>query len=135
MAAFTCGRLVGRRKLCPQTSPNKTVGGALGAVVVTTLFVTAFGRLVFAGTTLDHVGRLAALGVLVSDGGQFGDLVLSSVKRDIGVKDMDDLIPGHGGLLDRFDSLLLVAPVVFHAVNYFVGVGAGQPVCVFTGAR
>jgi phosphatidate cytidylyltransferase len=66
---------------------------------------------------------------------QFGDLMLSSIKRDLGLKDMDVLIPGHGGLLDRFDSLILVAPMAFHAINYFVGVGVGQQVCIFSGAR
>jgi phosphatidate cytidylyltransferase len=135
VAAFTWGRLFGRRKLCPNTSPNKTVAGAVGAVLTTTGFVILAGRVVFDETPLDHVGRLAILGFLVSIAGQFGDLMLSSIKRDIGVKDMDVVIPGHGGLLDRFDSLLLVGPVAFHFVNYFVGVGVGQPVCIFTGAR
>jgi len=135
VGAFVFGRLFGRTKLCPNTSPNKTVAGAVGAVVVTTLFVTLVGNLVFAGTHLDDVGRLLVLGVLVSVVGQFGDLMLSSIKRDLGLKDMDVLIPGHGGLLDRFDSLILVAPVMFHYVNYFVGIGADQPVCIFTGAR
>jgi phosphatidate cytidylyltransferase len=135
VAAFVSGRLFGQRKLCPQTSPNKTVGGAMGAVVATTLFALGFGRLVFTGTPLDHTGVLAGFGALISVTGQFGDLVLSSIKRDVGIKDTDNLIPGHGGLLDRFDSLILVAPVAFHVVNYFVDVGVGQPVCVFTGAR
>ncbi|HVK18724.1 MAG TPA: phosphatidate cytidylyltransferase [Fimbriiglobus sp.] len=135
VAAFIAGRLFGRRKLCPNTSPNKTVAGAVGAAAVTALVMWAAGRWVFTGTPLDHTGRLIAFGVLVSVAGQFGDLVLSSIKRDLGLKDLDVLIPGHGGLLDRFDSLLLVAPVAFHFVNYFVGVGVGQPVCVFTGAR
>ena len=76
---------------------------------------------------------LIPLGVLVSVLGQFGDLVLSSVKRDLGVKDLGVTIPGHGGLLDRFDSLLLVAPLVFHYVGYFVGFGLDQPVRVISG--
>jgi phosphatidate cytidylyltransferase len=135
VAAFAAGWLFGRRKLCPNTSPNKTVAGGVGAAVVTALVVWAAGRLVFDRTPLDHPGRLLTFGVLLSVAGQFGDLVLSSIKRDLGLKDLDVLIPGHGGLLDRFDSLLLVAPVAFHFVNYFVGVGVGQPVCVFTGAR
>lgn len=133
--AFVTGRLFGRRKLCPNTSPNKTVAGAVGAVIGTTVFVVLMGRLVFADTGLDHVGRLAVLGVLVSVAGQFGDLTLSSIKRDIGIKDMDVIIPGHGGLLDRFDSALLVAPVAFHYVNYFAGPGPDPPVCILTGAR
>ena len=97
--AFVTGRLFGRRKLCPNTSPNKTVAGAIGAVVGTTAFVTLVGPLVFEGTGLDHRGRLAVLGVLVSVAGQFGDLTLSSIKRDIGIKDMDVIIPGHDNLL------------------------------------
>jgi phosphatidate cytidylyltransferase len=133
--AFVAGRLFGRRKLCPNTSPHKTVAGAVGAVVGTTAFVVLMGRLVFADTDLNHVGRLAVLGVLVSVAGQFGDLTLSSIKRDIGIKDMDVIIPGHGGLLDRFDSALLVAPVAFHYVNYFAGPGPDPPVCILTGAR
>jgi phosphatidate cytidylyltransferase len=133
--AFVTGKLFGRRKLCPNTSPNKTVAGAVGAVAGTTLFVVLAGRLVFDGTDLDHLGRLAVLGILVSVAGQFGDLALSSIKRDLGIKDMDVIIPGHGGLLDRFDSALLVAPVAFHYVNYFAGPGPEQPICILTGAR
>ena len=130
--AFCCGKSFGRRKLCPNTSPNKTVGGALGAIVLTTLLVTVLGHFLFAGTRVGRLPHLIALGVLISISGQFGDLTLSSIKRDIGVKDMSALIPGHGGLLDRFDSLLLVAPVVFHYLHYFVGIGEDQPPYVFT---
>ncbi|MEM6473778.1 MAG: phosphatidate cytidylyltransferase [Planctomycetota bacterium] len=75
------------------------------------------------------------MGLLISVFGQCGDLVISSIKRDLGVKDMAEVIPGHGGLLDRFDSLLLVAPVLFHYINYFKadGIGGGTPVRIFTG--
>ena len=135
VAAFVTGRLFGRRKLCPHTSPNKTVAGAVGAVLVTTIFVTVLGRWVFADTVLDGTVRLVILGIIISVVGQLGDLVLSSLKRDLGLKDMGATIPGHGGLLDRFDSLIFVAPAVFHYVGYFIGFGLDQPICIFSGAR
>lgn len=130
--AFCCGKTFGRRKLCPNTSPNKTIGGSLGALLLTTLLVVVCGGYVFGGTPLAGVSRLIELGMLLSISGQFGDLTLSSIKRDIGIKDMAATIPGHGGLLDRFDSILLAAPVFFHYVNYFVGVGVDQPMFTFT---
>ncbi|MCE9605209.1 MAG: phosphatidate cytidylyltransferase [Planctomycetia bacterium] len=130
--AFCCGKTFGRRKLCPNTSPNKTVGGSLGALVLTTLLVVVLGRFVFASTTLASIPRLAGLGALLSIAGQFGDLTLSSIKRDLGIKDMAATIPGHGGLLDRFDSILLAAPVFFHYLHYFLGIGLDQPPFVFT---
>lgn len=124
--AYCSGKTFGRRKLAPHTSPNKTIGGALGAVVLTTLLVAWIGRYAFAGTPLATSRHLLALGAMISIVGQLGDLMLSSVKRDLGIKDMGAAIPGHGGLLDRFDSLILVAPAVFHYINYFVGVGLDQ---------
>ena len=130
--AYICGHLFGRRKFVPNTSPNKTVGGALGAVALTTPLVAVVAHFVWPDTKLDTPIRLLGLGVIVSVVGQFGDLMLSSIKRDLGLKDTAKLIPGHGGLLDRFDSLILVAPAVFHYVGYFVGFGAGQPQLIFT---
>ena len=131
--AFMVGKTLGKRKLAPNTSPKKTVAGALGALVLTTLLVMGVGSLVFEGTVLASLVHLVILGVLVSVLGQFGDLMLSSIKRDLGIKDMAATIPGHGGLLDRFDSVILVAPAVFHYINYFVGVGADQVPHVLTG--
>lgn len=125
--AFCCGKLFGRRKLAPNTSPGKTLGGAIGAFVLTTALFAAIGRFVFAGTILAAPVHLVTMGALLSFTGQLGDLVISSVKRDLGVKDMGVVIPGHGGLLDRFDSLLFVGPALFHYVGYFVGVGLDQP--------
>ncbi len=63
------------------------------------------------------------LGVLISLAGHLGDLIVSSIKRDLGIKDLGMALPGHGGLLDRFDSLLLVAPVSFHYIGYFLPTG------------
>jgi len=131
--AYICGHLFGHRKFVPNTSPNKTVGGALGAIVLTTPLFALGSHFVWFGTALDTPVRLVGLGVIVSIVGQFGDLMLSSIKRDLGLKDTAKLIPGHGGILDRFDSLILVAPAVFHYVNYFVGIAVGQPQQIFTG--
>jgi phosphatidate cytidylyltransferase len=131
--AFLSGKLFGRRKLAPNTSPNKTLAGALGALLLTTGLVVVLGRFVFAGTVLTQPLHLVVLGILVSVAGQLGDLTLSAIKRDLGVKDMAATLPGHGGLLDRFDSLLLVAPAVFHYVAYFNGVGVGQVTRIITG--
>ncbi len=131
--AFTSGKLFGKRKLAPNTSPNKTIGGALGALILTTALVATFAHFVFRGEILDHPAHLIGLGMIVSVAGQFGDLMLSSIKRDLGIKDMGVLIPGHGGFLDRFDSLLLVAPAAFHYIGYFRGIGLDQPTRIFTG--
>ncbi|HEX4123391.1 MAG TPA: phosphatidate cytidylyltransferase, partial [Tepidisphaeraceae bacterium] len=121
--AFCCGKIFGRRKLAPNTSPNKTVGGAIGALVLTTLLAGSVERLVFRGTILDNWRHAIILGAMIGVLGQLGDLLLSSVKRDIGIKDMAATLPGHGGVLDRFNSLLLVSPAVFHYVGYYLGVG------------
>lgn len=129
--AFTCGKLFGKRKLCPGTSPNKTLGGSLGALVLTTAIFALLGSQLFAGTVLAAPRHLITMGVLLSLTGQLGDLVVSSIKRDLGIKDMGASIPGHGGLLDRFDSLLFVGPALFHYIGYFLGVGLDQPARVF----
>ncbi|MEO0514721.1 MAG: phosphatidate cytidylyltransferase [Planctomycetota bacterium] len=102
--AYLCGKILGKRKLCPQTSPNKTVAGAVGAVVCTTTLVVLLGHFVVADGMRVWWVHLVAAGVLLSVAGQMGDLVLSSIKRDIGIKDTGTILPGHGGLLDRFDS-------------------------------
>lgn len=131
--AYVSGRLFGRRKLLPATSPNKTWAGALGAIVMTTLLVIWLGTHVFAGQPVGTIENLVVLGLLISVAGQLGDLVLSSIKRDVGIKDFAATIPGHGGLLDRFDSLLLVAPAAFHYVGYLQGIGLTDAPRIFTG--
>jgi phosphatidate cytidylyltransferase len=133
--AYLTGKKFGRRKLLPNTSPNKTIAGAVGAIILTATLAAILGCWVFQGTTIGRWPHLVMLGLIISVLGQCGDLVISSIKRDLGVKDMSNLIPGHGGLLDRFDSLLIVAPGVFHYLHYFksTGVGWDQPARILTG--
>ncbi len=133
--AYMSGKSLGHRKLAPQTSPNKTIAGSIGAILLTTPLVAILAHFVFLGTALDIPRHLVFLGLMVSVLGQLGDLLLSSVKRDLGIKDFAATFPGHGGLLDRFDSLILVAPAVFHYVGYILpyGIGADQPTRLLTG--
>jgi phosphatidate cytidylyltransferase len=131
--AYLVGKNFGRRKLAPNTSPNKTVAGALGALALTTTLAAFTGHLVFRGTPLDAPHHMILLGLLMSATGQLGDLTLSSVKRDLGIKDWAATIPGHGGLLDRFNSMLFAAPAIFHYVGYYQGIGIDQWQRVFTG--
>ncbi len=139
--AFVVGKSLGRRRLVPHTSPNKTVEGAVGGVVLTTILVTVIGWFLFPAEVLESYGvgiskqfrYLVTLGLIIGSVGLLGDLMLSSVKRDLGIKDFGVLIPGHGGLLDRFDSLILVAPAVFHFSNYVAGIGLHEPTRIFSG--
>jgi phosphatidate cytidylyltransferase len=112
VAAYTCGKLFGRHPLRGNISPNKTWEGAVGALVVSLLL--AWSPLF----PFPHCGaqdRLLA-GLVVGVGGQVGDLVISVIKRDLNIKDMGTTIPGHGGILDRIDSLIYVTPLFFHFV-------------------
>jgi phosphatidate cytidylyltransferase len=126
-----CGKTLGHRRMSPLTSPKKTWAGGIGAVLLTTPLVAVIGHFVFRGQPVDHWLQLTALGLIISVGGQLGDLMLSAIKRDLGIKDFAATIPGHGGLLDRFDSLILVAPAVFHYVGYFQGVGLMEETRLF----
>ena len=107
VAQFITGRTFGRRRLSPTVSPNKTVAGFAGGVIVAALLGAGLGMLL-AGMAAWHG---AALGGAVAVAGTMGDLIVSAIKRDVGAKDAGSLIPGHGGLLDRVDSLVVAAPV------------------------
>ena len=129
------GYILGKRTgypLLPQTNPAKTVTNVLCGLVLTTGLVMILGQSVFRGTVLASWQHLMGLGILISVSGQLGDLMFSSIKRDLGIKDFDVTVPGHGGLLDRFDSIVPISAIVFHYVNYFVGVGVGEPVRIWT---
>jgi len=131
--AYICGKSFGRRKLAPATSPGKTLGGVLGAAVLTPALFALIGRWVFENQSIGSLTHLVIMGLFASLAGMYGDLVISSIKRDLGIKDMGALLPGHGGLLDRFDSLLLVSPAIFHYIGYFRGWGLDQPARILTG--
>jgi phosphatidate cytidylyltransferase len=114
IAAFTSGKLFGKHPLRSNVSPKKTWEGSLGALAVSMVLPW----LLWFSFPHFEPRDLIVVGLIVGIGGQLGDLSISVIKRDLGVKDMGALIPGHGGLLDRIDSLLYVAPLFFHYVRW-----------------
>ncbi len=113
-AAYAFGRLWGRRKLAPAISPGKTVVGFIGGLGGGLAPLALHGLLPSFSTA-----QLAGLFLLVALGGQLGDLVESAIKRDVGAKDAPTLIPGHGGVLDRFDSYFFAFPLAYLYVEIF----------------
>lgn len=115
IAQYLWGKSFGRIRVTPTVSPNKTLAGLLGGVATTALLAMVLGPLL---TPLSWQMALLAGGI-IGITGFFGDVVMSAIKRDIGVKDSGTLLPGHGGILDRLDSLIFTAPVFFHFIRYF----------------
>lgn len=115
IAQYLWGKSLGRIKVTPRVSPNKTLAGLVGGVATTSLLAMLLGPLL---TPLSWPMALLA-GVIIGISGFCGDVVMSAIKRDIGVKDSGTLLPGHGGILDRLDSLIFTAPVFFHFIRYF----------------
>jgi phosphatidate cytidylyltransferase len=115
VAQYVWGRAIGRRKVIESVSPKKTVEGLVGGAATTTVIAFLLAPLLTPLTPLDSI----AVGLMIGFGGFLGDVTISAVKRDIGVKDSGSMIPGHGGILDRIDSLLFTGPVFFHFMAYF----------------
>jgi phosphatidate cytidylyltransferase len=115
VAAYVSGKMFGRHVLRSNISPKKTWEGSLGALAVSLSLPWALWF------TFPHFQPydLLAIGLIVGVGGQLGDLAISVIKRDLGLKDMGTTIPGHGGILDRIDSLIYVAPLYFHYIRYW----------------
>lgn len=115
---FTWGKLLGRHKIIPKISPKKTWEGFVGGVLTTAVFGYLM-RFLTPFTPMEALG----VSLLIGFAGFVGDVVISAVKRDIGLKDTGNLIPGHGGLLDRIDSLSIAAPLFFYLVYnlYYTG--------------
>ena len=126
--AYFAGRAFGKHKLCPKVSPKKTVEGAIGGVLGTMVF-GVLATLIYAYAadrveyfTQSNIGVsmyiiIALLGMVAAVLGIYGDLFASVVKRQCGIKDYGDIFPGHGGILDRFDSVLFIAPFVTMVVT------------------
>jgi phosphatidate cytidylyltransferase len=110
--AYFTGRALGRRKLAPALSPGKTVEGSIGGLVWSLAMAMLLGQVLHL-----PLGLAIGLGLLIGTLGQIGDLCESAMKRELGLKDFGHLLPGHGGVLDRFDSLLLTAPAVYYAMG------------------
>jgi len=115
IAAYLAGIAFGRTPLVPSISPKKTWEGAIAGFVVCLL---AAG--IFSWTAQLEIGHALILGVLIGVFGQVSDLIESLIKREAGAKDSSELIPGHGGVLDRIDSLILTAPLMYYYVIIFV---------------
>jgi phosphatidate cytidylyltransferase len=115
VAQYCWGKALGRTKITPSVSPNKTWEGAIGGWVTTALVIWFLGP-VF--TPLTGIG-LMTTAILLPIAGFAGDITMSAIKRDLGVKDTGQLLPGHGGALDRLDSLTFTAPLFFHLLAFF----------------
>lgn len=114
VAQYIWGKSFGKRKIVPKVSPNKTVMGFLGGVFTTTALAIILAPHL---TPLTQIEALGA-GVIIGLAGFVGDVTISALKRDLGVKDSGNLLPGHGGILDRLDSLTYTAPLFFHYVYH-----------------
>ena len=119
--AFFTGKLFGRKKLLPEVSPNKTVAGAIGGVIGSIVCTTAFGYFyvnLYEGVNLQFY-QYILIGLICGVIAQVGDWAASAIKRSVGIKDFGHIMPGHGGLLDRIDSLLFTAPAIYFYLQFF----------------
>lgn len=114
VAQYLWGKLLGRHKIIPRVSPNKTWEGFIGGISTTTILAV----LLYPFLTPFSWQIAIVAGLIISISGFIGDVTISALKRDIGVKDSGSLLPGHGGILDRIDSLTYTAPLFFHFVYY-----------------
>jgi len=114
-AAYFVGSVFGRHKLAPSISPKKSVEGSLAG-----LFASVLTGLIIALIWVKSILLFLLLGFAIGIAGQIGDLFESILKRDLGVKDSGSIMPGHGGVLDRFDSLMFAAPVLYYILTYLV---------------
>ena len=116
ICAYYSGMFFGKTPLRTKVSPKKTLEGCLGGMIGSVVLSTVFG-LIFARQYLLHCAFIGLIGSVFSE---LGDLVASSFKRKMGIKDYGDLIPGHGGMLDRFDSWAYAAPVIYYYIILFI---------------
>lgn len=125
--AYLTGRMFGKHKLCPGLSPKKTVEGAIGGALGATIVAGIYGLILPHYTSYNErvVWACLLIGLLGGILSQLGDLLASGIKRDKGIKDYGALIPGHGGIMDRFDSVIFMLPVVYFMIVFFL---QGKPI-------
>lgn len=121
--AYCVGMLIGKHKMSPKLSPKKSVegavGGVIGAALLGVIYAAAIsGHMQGGGSHMVSFALICAVGALIS---MVGDLAASAIKRNHGIKDYGKMIPGHGGILDRFDSVIFIAPVIYYLVQALVG--------------
>lgn len=120
--AYFCGRLFGKHKLIPSVSPKKTIEGSIGGIVFCIIGCVVY-RIILSLLNYENLPPIwifAALGLIISIVSQIGDLMFSLIKRRYGIKDYGVLFPGHGGVLDRFDSVIATAPLILIACEALV---------------
>ena len=116
--AYFTGVLIGKKKALPLVSPGKTVEGFIGGLVIGTVLMLLFGAVIILTTLYDvRFGALAIYGIIGAAVTELGDLAFSMIKREFQIKDYGKLLPGHGGMLDRFDSMVFTAPAIYLLVN------------------
>jgi phosphatidate cytidylyltransferase len=118
--AYIFGGLFGKRKLAPEISPNKTLEGAIGGMAFSALMVFLLQEAIRSFIPEVRVWEIWLFAILVSSAAQLGDLAESVIKRSLGAKDSGSFLPGHGGLLDRIDSLLFALPVAYYFLSVAV---------------
>ena len=121
--AYCVGKLIGKHKMSPKLSPKKSIEGAVGGVVGTAL-LTALYAYIFhlkMGIASQQIILLAAIAAIAGLISMVGDLTASAIKRNYDIKDYGHLIPGHGGIMDRFDSMIITAPIIFYLAKYLLG--------------
>ena len=118
ICAYFTGYFLGKHKMAPNLSPKKTIEGAIGGLIGSSLLAGLFGFIF-----MREMGLVClVLGLVGGAAGMAGDLTASMFKRKMGIKDYGTLIPGHGGIMDRFDSVIFVAPVVYYAICALTGI-------------
>lgn len=119
--AYYTGKYLGKRKLCPKVSPKKTIAGSIGGLIGSTLALSVYGYFINAFIHNIPFYHYIIIGLLCGVFCQFGDLIASSIKRYVGIKDYSNLIPGHGGILDRFDSILFASTIIYMYLHLVLG--------------
>lgn len=114
--AYIVGNLIGKRKLSPNVSPNKTVEGSIGGIIGAIVLALIYSNINNIAKPMDII-IIGLLGSIIS---QVGDLTASKIKRQAGIKDYGFIMPGHGGVLDRFDSIIFATPVIYYYISIFI---------------